>query len=158
MLSRLFRAFEHYADGLDECRKAVRDSSHWKREFPGLHQKIQSACDQSVREIAYYYRAAKRSLVGARPAGYRSNPANSSIEYLERMFIRLRDETAREWKESRRFYTGKQREEASRSSKRAKALAKLTRDAALTLVSELKARGVWTVRLQKELGLERWVD
>lgn len=156
MLGKLFAAFEHYIDGLDECRAAYRDAVTWKRKYPDLHRRIGRIYNQTVKEVAYYYRAIKRAVRDSR-ATYRTNPSVTSIEYLERTFILLRDAAKKESAEARRFYIGKQLYEAERSAKLAQNIAKLTIDAARTLAAELKVKKLWSKALVKELGLKRWL-
>lgn len=156
MLRRLFEAFQHYIASLEECRTALRDAVLWKEEYPTLQKRIGRIYDQTVSELAYYRRAIKQAISKAN-SRYQANPEARSLEILERVFISFRDQTKKELVEARRFYMGKQHTESARSSKRAKALTKLTRDAAKDLVDQMRARGVWSAALVRELGLDRWV-
>jgi hypothetical protein len=154
MLTRLFKAFENRMDSLAMCREMIRDANVWQRKYPSLYRKLERFYDSTIRDAAYFYRAVKKAILHLR---LKSNPPPPSLEVLERMFIRWRDETKLTEKQARTFYIGKQFDKAKKASARAKALRVLTSDAAHALSAHMRAKGLWSEAMVKELGLKRWL-
>jgi hypothetical protein len=156
MISRLLAAFQNSLNSLETFHALLLDVLKVRRRYPDFLSQIRNQYDESVIQVAYFYKKAMEAL-RKRGGRYRSNPQHRSIETLELMFMKLRDATKKMEAEARAFYIGKQKAEAKASARRARALGTLTKDAADNLVAELRSRGAWNEAIVRELGLLEWV-
>jgi hypothetical protein len=136
---------EKLAERITALREAEELAIDINRQMLPELRKLHYASLKSLNSMA------KRLLRGRISLG--GKPPKIPIEFVERLFVLLRDQAEMEWTRSLKLSGSEQRKSKVQADK----LARLAHQAAVSLKIVAESRGIWNDKYVSEHGLDAWL-